>query len=221
MWVAQFKVWHKTSESMLLTAKYNVVATSIYLNEYKKAGKIFVTKALSVNGPDWKAYVSELSKQMKRYNIRKIEGNHVYFTIPSTSYSYHSLILDEDVFFVKPFILKGGFEYWFVGSFKKENLLRLKNKIGRKSEHAKIALLSIKEQPVDFFIPDILEKLPIRRREILRKAVELGYYSYPRMINLKQMAKKLHLSASTLREHLRLCENRIIGLSASQMHDVF
>ncbi|MFH0970999.1 MAG: helix-turn-helix domain-containing protein [Candidatus Micrarchaeota archaeon] len=221
MWVAEFRVWHETSETMKLTAKYDVVVTSIYLNEYKKGGKTFVTKALAVYGPDWKEYIAELSRELKRYHIRKIEGNHIYFTLPAKAYAYHTLVLGEDVFFVKPFILKGGYEYWFVGSWDKKNLLRLKDKVGRKSEHAKIQLLKLKEQPVDFFIPDVLEKLPEKRRDVLKKAVELGYYSFPRGINLKQLAKRLQLSPATLREHMRLAENELIPMAVRQMHEVF
>ncbi len=221
MWVAEFKVWHETSEAMKLTAKYDVVVTSIYLNEYKKGGKTYVTKALAVYGPEWKEYVLELERKMKRYEIRKIEENHVYFNIPTTSYSYHTLILDEDVFFVKPFILKGGSEYWFVGSWDKKNLLRLKEKVGKRSEHATLQLLKLKEQRVDFFIPDILEKLPEKRRDVLKKAVESGYYSFPRRMNLKQLARRLHISPATLREHLRLAENALIPMAVRQMHGVF
>jgi predicted DNA binding protein len=221
MWVAEFRVWHKTSESMKLTAKYDVVVTSIYLNEYRKGRKIFVTKALCVNGPDWKEYIAELELQMARYNIRKIEGNHVYFTIPNNAYSYHTLILDEDVFFIKPFVLKGGFEYWFVGSWEKENLLQLKNRIGKQSEHAKIQLLSLKEEPIDFFVPDILGKMPLKRRAALKKAIELGYYSFPRKVNLLALSKNLKLSPATLREHLRLAENEIMRMAARQMHQVY
>ncbi|MFH1258093.1 MAG: helix-turn-helix domain-containing protein [Candidatus Micrarchaeota archaeon] len=221
MWVAEFKVWHETSETMKLTAKYDVVVTSIYLNEYKKGGKTYVTKALAVYGPDWREYVAMLAKHEKRYNIRRIEGNHIYFTIPYNSYSYHTLVMDEELFFVKPFILKGGHEYWFVGSWDKRNLLRLKDRIGKKSEHAKIQLLKLKEQPVDFFVPDILEKLPAKRKEVLKKAVEMGYYSFPRRINLKMLAKRLHISPATIREHLRLAENEILPIAVSQMHGVF
>ncbi len=221
MWVAEFKVRHETSEVMKLTAEYDVVATSIYLNEYKKKGRTFVTKVLAVNGPDWREFTSELNEQMRRYHIKKIENNHIYFTIPVTSYSYHTLILDEDVFFVKPFILKGGYEYWFVGSWGKENLLRLKKRIDSQSEHAKMQLLNLREEEIDFFVPDIIERLPERRRELLKKAVELGYYAFPRKINLKELAKKTHLSPATLREHLRSAENAIMPLAVKQMHNVY
>ncbi|MEK6954268.1 MAG: helix-turn-helix domain-containing protein [Candidatus Micrarchaeota archaeon] len=218
MWVAEFKVWHETSETMKLTARYDVVVTSIYLNEFRRGGHTYITKALAVNGPQWKEYLKELLKHEKRYHINKIEGNHVYFTIPYTSYSYHVLIMEQDVFFVKPFILKGGYEYWFVGSWRKENLLKLKNRIARHSEHAKMELLSLKEGEVDFFVPDILERLPEKRREVLRRAVELGYYEFPRRINLKQLAKKLHLSPATVREHVRFAENALMPLAFRQMH---
>ena len=203
---------------MKLTARFDVVVTSLYLNEFRKGGHTYITKALAVNGPEWKEYMRELLKHEKRYHINKVEGNHVYFTIPYTSYSYHVLIMDQDVFFVKPFILKGGFEYWFVGSWKKGNLLKLKKRIASQSEHAKMELLSLREEDVDFFVPDILERLPGRRREVLRRAVEMGYYQFPRRINLKGLGKKLRLSPATVREHLRYAENELLPVAFKQMH---
>ena len=53
-------------------------------------------------------------------------------------------------------------------------------------------------------------RLTRRQELILRAAVKFGYYDLPRRITNRELAKKLGLSASTVAEHLRKVENRIM-----------
>ncbi len=52
-----------------------------------------------------------------------------------------------------------------------------------------------------------------RQKYILRKAIEYGYYSYPRRITLTRLAEKLNVSKSYLSETLQIIESKIIGSS--------
>ncbi|WP_455368132.1 helix-turn-helix domain-containing protein [[Eubacterium] cellulosolvens] len=54
-------------------------------------------------------------------------------------------------------------------------------------------------------------RLTRQQELILRMAIKLGYYDLPRRITNRELAKKLGLSASTVAEHLRKVENRIIS----------
>jgi len=49
-----------------------------------------------------------------------------------------------------------------------------------------------------------------KQRDILENALSLGYYSFPRTINLSMLAKKLSISSSTLCVHLQKIESKII-----------
>ena len=50
-----------------------------------------------------------------------------------------------------------------------------------------------------------------RQKYILKKAIEHGYYSYPRRITLTKLAEKLGVSKSYLSETLQIIESRLIG----------
>ena len=61
------------------------------------------------------------------------------------------------------------------------------------------------------FSPDSpLNKLTEKQREVLIAAYKLGYYDIPRRINSEKLAKKLNIGSSTLGEHLRKAERRLL-----------
>jgi predicted DNA binding protein len=53
-------------------------------------------------------------------------------------------------------------------------------------------------------------KITARQEQIIRKALELGYYDYPRRIRQKKLASACGISSSTLSELLRRAERNII-----------
>jgi len=56
-----------------------------------------------------------------------------------------------------------------------------------------------------------LSMLTVRQKEIVVAAKRLGYYRYPREANAEDVAKALGLSTSTVVEHLRKAEIRLIA----------
>jgi predicted DNA binding protein len=67
------------------------------------------------------------------------------------------------------------------------------------------------------FSPDSpLSKLTDKQRTILLSAYNLEYYDIPRRFDSEQLAKKLNLGRSTVAEHLRKAEQRLIAAAISQ-----
>ncbi len=79
----------------------------------------------------------------------------------------------------------------------------------------KITALGIRHKVVllteaNFSLESPLSKLTEKQREVLIAAYKLGYYDIPRRINSEKLAKKLNLGNSTLGEHLRKAERRLL-----------
>jgi predicted DNA binding protein len=55
------------------------------------------------------------------------------------------------------------------------------------------------------------EKLTGRQEQMVRKALEMGYYEYPRRIRQKELASACGVASSTLAEVLRRAERNIIA----------
>jgi len=79
----------------------------------------------------------------------------------------------------------------------------------------KITALGIRHRVVllteaDFSPDSPLSKLTEKQREVLIAAYKLGYYDIPRRINSEKLAKRLNIGNSTLGEHLRKAERRLL-----------
>ena len=62
----------------------------------------------------------------------------------------------------------------------------------------------------NFSLISPLNQLTEKQREVLIAAYKLGYYDIPRRITSEELAKKLGLVDSTVVEHLRKAEHRLI-----------
>lgn len=58
---------------------------------------------------------------------------------------------------------------------------------------------------------DVLSLLTGRQREVFETAVEMGYYEIPREVNQRDLAAELDLAPSTVDEHLRKAESRMLS----------
>jgi predicted DNA binding protein len=68
--------------------------------------------------------------------------------------------------------------------------------------------LSIQE--TSFSGSELLSSLTGKQKELLLQAKKLGYYSYPRKISARDLARSVGLSHSTVVEHLRKAEIRLL-----------
>ena len=89
------------------------------------------------------------------------------------------------------------------------NLNEVKKLLARAEEVGqKFKILSLTDAR---FSPDsVLQSLTERQRKILAAAYTKGYYDVPRKIDSEELAKMLNIVKSTLVEHLRKAEKRLI-----------
>jgi HTH DNA binding domain len=110
-----------------------------------------------------------------------------------------------EVYLCPPIEFKDGkLKLTFVGNLNEvKKLLARAEQVGQKFE-----ILSLTDAT---FSPDsILQVLTEKQRKILSTAYENGYYDVPRKIDSEELAQKLNIVKSTLVEHLRKAEKRLI-----------
>jgi predicted DNA binding protein len=83
----------------------------------------------------------------------------------------------------------------------------------REEDHLEPTLLSVHDRVGEPALP-----LTPHQQEILRGAMRLGYYDYPRRITLTRLAQHLQRSKSTLSAALMRIENSIVQQAGDMMH---
>jgi predicted DNA binding protein len=74
--------------------------------------------------------------------------------------------------------------------------------------------ISVSIQQVGQYSPgtrDMLSMLTDRQREVFETAVEMGYYDIPRQVNQGELADELGCAPSTVDEHLRKAESKMLS----------
>jgi len=97
-----------------------------------------------------------------------------------------------------PFEVSNGVANWDLSDFDKVNIFNIFR------DEAKKAGGSIR------VVKKKVDGLTERQREVLRIAISLGYYDYPRKITLSELASKLGVSKASLSEMLMKIESKVI-----------
>ncbi len=121
------------------------------------------------------------------------------------------IILDNNAFFSTGIPVVDGIERWsvLVAEENKTSLLSELDRVGVVRINSLQKLQFSKEDQLHD--SDITSKLSAKQFRILKTAVELGYFDCPRRIDSRQLAKQMGIAQSTLLEHLRKSQLKILG----------
>jgi hypothetical protein len=185
---------------------------------YTEKGKTFLTAMHVIEGEDRniKRFFKDLKKDRR---IKKLEVHGSKF-----SYIFHLKKGGEHVqayyspklIFVKPVVNHfDGFEYWEIGSWDRKELMNFMNKVKKHMDFFELLKLS-KSKLADVYFPVIFPKLPKKQKKAIELAFKRGYYSYPKKVELKDLAREMKISIPTMQEHLRKAEIKLIPFVLKQ-----
>jgi len=119
--------------------------------------------------------------------------------------------LDNNAFFSTAIPVFGGMELWSV-------LLEEENKTSLLSQLERVGVVRInRTRMVEFGEEDgplsstIMSDLSPKQFQILKTAVESGYFDCPRRMDSRLLAKQMSIAQSTFLEHLRKSQLKIFG----------
>jgi len=81
----------------------------------------------------------------------------------------------------------------------------------KKVDEKKIRYKIVRMTHADFAPNSPLNHLTAKQRDAIVAAFKFGYYDTPRRISTEELAKKLNMVSSTLSEHLRKGEKRLLS----------
>lgn len=135
------------------------------------------------------------------------DGKYILFTrggAPSLSAVLKYIGVEGGYLFPPLGIKDGKVKFSFLGS--ETQIKNFMEKIDAIAIHYRVILLA----DANFSPISPLSQLTEKQQEVLLAAYKFGYYDIPRKITSEQLAKKLKLVDSTVVEHLRKAEQRLI-----------
>jgi predicted DNA binding protein len=209
MWVAKFKIWHKTCLLRPKCVKHQVTDFVYLINSWTEKNKFCYTELHIFQGKEEnkKKFIKDLRKEK---SIKKLEqsGNHI-FTLNQEPLGkqYYSILFDPKIIRVKPVAQKtDSFEDWEMACWDKETLMKIMD-----IPDFDVDLIYIKQTKLsDIFLPHIYPKLSPKQKEAIELAVKQGYYEFPRKIKLEKLAKISKVKRETYQENLRRAERKLV-----------
>ncbi len=159
----------------------------------------------------------ELSAELE-YTVVSRQANRLEVVIRDRNVdpdSVTSLISRCDCWCAQPSVAEKGWERYRVFSWDKANLSRLVgliSAVGGTVRVGSVRPLGLPSFTRDMMVPvsNVLNGLTRRQADALINALERGYYDSPARVSADELARALGLSRSTLSEHLRKAEARLL-----------
>ena len=205
MFEAKFKLKHKGCWTCGLTKFKSNFYTHITLSVENDSIQDVVEITISP-----KDSISEIKKYFENQKIiskwRIIEETNEklmlqIFTDTTKIKSVVRSIVKNNCFVSKKIIIKDEYEIWTIAACKKEHI---KNAIEQISKMGDFKILYVKKSTFDGL------NISKKQEYVLKTAIDLGYYCWPRKISAEKLAHKLKLNKSTVIEHLRKAENKMM-----------
>lgn len=155
-------------------------------------------------------FIQELKKDPSTFKLER-KGNVIYLLEGHKGLKIPARIYSPKIFFIKPvFIDKKSYEHWEIAAFDKETLMGYIKEL-KEEKAIKFHVEKIVKSTIDsVFVANIMPLLTTKQKRAFELALEEGYYDFPRKIDLKKLAKMGKVSLSTIREHLRKAEAKIL-----------
>ena len=129
----------------------------------------------------------------------------------SEEHSIHNALVTRGFVPAEPIRIHGGREYWtVVASGPRTELTAHLNEIERTMD-ADITIQSTGPARTKDWAAVLSDDLSQRQREVIELARQRGYYAWPRETSAADLAAELDISKTTLLEHLRKAESKVLG----------
>jgi predicted DNA binding protein len=140
----------------------------------------------------------------------------VVFRIDHTNQdNINEIITSSGAWYLQPVVIEKGWEYFMVYSVSRgsiESIVKRLRETGGDAELLSIREVSIRDISNNALLPasTLYQDFTARQLELLALAYKEGYFDQPARITADRLAEKVGLSRSTLAEHLRKAEDKLL-----------
>ena len=213
MWITKLQLQHKDCPTVTRCVKFKVIVLSYPSTWYEHKGSKYATTNCFFQDSDEKKKRLFLEDLRSDGRITKLDvaGDTFTYEINLGKEGEHVMLYHtKRIFFSRPVTNShDGHEYWEVASWERKDLEKFIKELEKHMDVCKIK--RFENSPLDdIYVPNVMPSLSKQQKKVLELAYENGYYFYPRKITLRALARKANIGLSTLQEHLRKAELRIL-----------
>lgn len=216
MWVAKFQVSRKSSIFEPIAKKHNITVIGYPITSFRKNNKYYFIGAGTFVGSE-KNIEKCLIELKRNKKVKKVERRKDFFIVLYERDILLKELHNPEFIHVKPIIIDNqGKEIWEFGCFDKQPLMKLISFLKKQPNEFKLLKLKLEvlsSLAVLNIIPDITKK----QKKALQLAVDNGYYTYPKKVELKKLAKMMKISYSTYQAHLKKAEGKLIPFMSKNL----
>jgi len=217
MWILNLRIVHDCVIGNRCR-KFGCTSYSLPISNWYENGFSYTTHLHTLHGPTNQVakFIAELKKEPEVVHI-EVSKNTVFLIQKRKTDDVISAHYNPKIFSVRPvFVTAQGKEYCSFASWKKEILIEFLEGM-RKNKKMDIVVERFQNTKLDtIYYPTVMPKLSERQLEAFELALEYGYYAFPRRIELQGLAKVMKISTSTMQEHIRRAEEKLLPTYAAK-----
>ncbi|MEI6731741.1 MAG: helix-turn-helix domain-containing protein [archaeon] len=218
MWLLKFKVLNKDSIYTLESDKNNIVDYMYPVDYYMKGKSVNILSIHLLEGDEKekKKFISAVKRNKKVKRCELIENQLI--TLIAEEEDFYKTLFSAEMYHPAPVLIEKGTEVWSIASWDRTKLEKLMKEIEKwKDKFPRFELLSLARMNLnDVYFPKIKPHLPERQQRAFDLALKRGYYTWPRKIDLSDLAKEMGISIATVQEHLRKAEAKLLPFFAGK-----
>ncbi|MCX6742071.1 MAG: helix-turn-helix domain-containing protein [Candidatus Pacearchaeota archaeon] len=208
MWVAKFVYSHDCILGNRCK-KFKVSLQGVAFSVFKEKGRTITSSMFQASGEetDINQFFIDLKKDK---NVIKLERKGHTFLLHEKAEKKAVKHYNPRIIFIKPVLInEKGEETWEISSWEKSEVSKFFYSVKREMKNFK--LLKFVNIPLDnVFFPRLMPNLTEKQKHAIELAVYQGYYTSPRQIDLRKLAKLMKISLATYDQHLRAAEEKLI-----------
>jgi predicted DNA binding protein len=220
LWTAKLRGYDEGNILAQRAKRHSLTIHYYPINFYEKKRAFYFIASGIVKGTP--PHIEQCFRELKalrrpvngRYVVKLEHRNEAFLSITAhrASAEFRNMVrhfYNPGLIHRKPAIIyPSGHEEWEVCAFDKRDLDRVL-RIGERLY--KLELISLRRTSMPGVqVMAAAPRLSKCQKEALELALKHGYYSYPRKIELSELARSNHNAASTFHAHLRKAENKVM-----------
>lgn len=167
-------------------------------------------KIFSDNQDQVNNFIKQVNSNNQVLGIKQIDGSLIQVTWKALKTS-HDAILNSGCIISSSCYARDGYETYSLFAEQPKTIKRLLSELEELGDVKIFSMKNTFSKNMDKF------GLTDKQKQAIAAAISIGYYSWPKKVNLEELAKRIGMKRRTLQENLRKAESKILPMLLDEL----